>query len=73
MSVVGQVRARTHSRASIFHQSSAFELRTAGRTRHWAGTVDLVICDGGALRANRFVAGSLSVKVELWPQCHRRR
>lgn len=42
----------------VFHQSARFELRTArARPRGaWRG-LSRVICDGGALRANRFVAG----------------
>ena len=41
-----------HPGVSVFHQSSAFELRSnvGPRLGRW-------ICDGGALRANRFVTG----------------
>ena len=46
-----------HSDVSVFHQSSAFELRAAGRARHWLAAVGQWVCDGGALRANRFVTG----------------
>ena len=47
----------THAQVSIFHQSSAFELRTAGRPLHALAAVGRLVCDGGALRANRFVTG----------------
>ncbi len=47
----------THSDVSAFHQSSAFELRAAGRAQHWLAAAGRLICDGGALRANRFVTG----------------
>ena len=41
-----------HPDVSVFHQSSAFELRSdvGWRLGRW-------VCDGGALRANRFVTG----------------
>ncbi len=47
----------THSEASVFHQSSTFELRAAGHTRHGLAGLGRLVCDGGALRANRFVTG----------------
>ncbi|NRQ37977.1 hypothetical protein HII36_40030 [Nonomuraea sp. NN258] len=42
-------------RASVFHQSSRFELRITGRAP--ASGLSRALCDGGALRANRFVTG----------------
>lgn len=45
--------------SSVFHQSSRFHLRTAAQERHRGSLAWLsrAVCDGGALRANRFVAG----------------
>jgi hypothetical protein len=44
-----------HPQADVFHQSSRFELRHRAGTGpgRWAAA----LCDGGALRANRFVLG----------------
>lgn len=47
----------TQSEASVFHQSSTFELRAAGHARHGLTGLGRLVCDGGALRANRFVTG----------------
>jgi cellulose synthase/poly-beta-1,6-N-acetylglucosamine synthase-like glycosyltransferase len=47
----------THPEADVFHQSSRFELR-ARRTRGSPlETLSRIVCDAGALRANRFVLG----------------
>jgi hypothetical protein len=44
--------------AEVFHQSARFELRSSrGRHRGLLGWFSRTVCDGGALRANRFVAG----------------
>jgi cellulose synthase/poly-beta-1,6-N-acetylglucosamine synthase-like glycosyltransferase len=42
---------------SVFHQSSAFELRADAFTPRVWRCIGRWICDGGALRANRFVTG----------------
>jgi hypothetical protein len=45
--------------SSVFHQSSRFELRTAPQRpgRGLLTWLSRAVCDGGALRANRFVLG----------------
>jgi cellulose synthase/poly-beta-1,6-N-acetylglucosamine synthase-like glycosyltransferase len=43
--------------ADVFHQSSRFELRTRRPRRALPGITGRIICDAGALRANRFVLG----------------
>lgn len=45
--------------SEVFHQSSGFELRAPGPRsgRRLGGWLSWAVCDGGALRANRFVLG----------------
>jgi cellulose synthase/poly-beta-1,6-N-acetylglucosamine synthase-like glycosyltransferase len=49
----------TNDDASVFHQSSRFELRAPSGDggKAWLGRLGRAVCDGGALRANRFVLG----------------
>lgn len=49
----------SNSDASVFHQSSRFEFRESYRSEVQTGLRRLgrSVCDGGALRANRFVLG----------------
>ncbi len=49
----------THPESSVFHQSSRFELHTTAMKsdRGLLTRLSRAICDGGALRANRFVVG----------------
>lgn len=51
--------AERHPGVSVFHQSSRFELRTPANphTGDRLGRLSHAVCDGGALRANRFVVG----------------
>lgn len=50
----------THPQADVFHQSSRFELRHHPHRpapERWGRGAAWKVCDGGALRANRFVLG----------------
>lgn len=47
-----------HPGADVFHHSSSFGISQPGQSRRsWRDTLARVLCEGGALRANRFVAG----------------